>query len=101
MKLVEPSELCLILYHDLYTHECPSLLTADRPSAEPGAMYEPPAQAAPRTPPGGDVHHHCHRPARRGSLSSMVGTFEQARRDRQRPAHGRRTADSHAVFFLP
>jgi ubiquinone/menaquinone biosynthesis C-methylase UbiE len=31
----------------------------------------------------------------------MAGTFEQARKDRHRPAHARRTADSHAAFFLP
>lgn len=32
----------------------------------------------------------------------MTGTtFEQARKERQRPAHGLRTADSHAAFFLP
>ncbi len=31
----------------------------------------------------------------------MANTFEQARKERQRPAHGLRTADSHAAFLLP
>jgi len=34
-------------------------------------------------------------------MTGQASAFEKARKDRHRPAHARRNANSHAAFFLP